>query len=89
MAEASGSRTHHRRRKTTTAGFEDRDDHRTICASALLVYVSRRNAGWLAGDNHLVPETALGEVERKNTVCDGRVHEAGVPEQVADVAIEM
>jgi hypothetical protein len=33
MAEASGSRTHRRRRKTTTAGFEDRDDHRTACAS--------------------------------------------------------
>src|SRR5689334_19056254 len=33
LAEASGSRTHHRRRKTTTAGFEDREDHRTPCAS--------------------------------------------------------
>jgi hypothetical protein len=34
MAEASGGRTHRRYRKITTAGFEDRDDHRTACASA-------------------------------------------------------
>ena len=33
MAEANGSRTHHRYREITIAGFEDRDDHRTACAS--------------------------------------------------------
>jgi hypothetical protein len=37
MAEASGSRTHHRRRKTTTDGFEDRDHHRMTLASNLLI----------------------------------------------------
>src|SRR5579885_2256853 len=37
MAEASGSRTHHRRRKTTITGFEDRNDHRTACASNLFI----------------------------------------------------
>jgi hypothetical protein len=35
VAEASGSRTHHRYREITIAGFEDRDDHRTACASVL------------------------------------------------------
>ena len=34
MAEASGGRTHRRHRKMPPAGFEDRDDHRTACASA-------------------------------------------------------
>ena len=34
LAEANGSRTHRRYREITTAGFEDRDDHRTACASA-------------------------------------------------------
>jgi hypothetical protein len=33
LAEANGSRTHHRYRKIAIAGFEDRDDHRTACAS--------------------------------------------------------
>ena len=33
LAEASGSRTHQRHRKMPSAGFEDRDDHRTACAS--------------------------------------------------------
>jgi hypothetical protein len=36
LAEASGSRTHHRRRKTAIAGFEDRDNHRVIFASIML-----------------------------------------------------
>src|SRR5450755_4027927 len=35
MAEASGGRTHRRRGNPTPAGFEDRDDHRTACASVL------------------------------------------------------
>jgi len=34
MAEASGGRTHRRRVDPPSAGFEDRDDHRTACASA-------------------------------------------------------
>src|ERR1022692_1098961 len=33
MAEASGGRTHRRRGDPPPAGFEDRDDHRTACAS--------------------------------------------------------
>jgi hypothetical protein len=37
VAEASGSRTHHRYREITTAGFEDRDDHRTACASTFII----------------------------------------------------
>src|SRR5690348_3172888 len=36
MAEASGSRTHLRRANPPHAGFEDREDHRTPCASALV-----------------------------------------------------
>src|SRR5512135_1818694 len=35
MAEASGSRTHRRRANPPPAGFEDREDHRTPCASGL------------------------------------------------------
>src|SRR5215831_12785573 len=34
LAEASGSRTHRRQGDLPPAGFEDRDDHRTACASA-------------------------------------------------------
>ena len=41
MAEANGSRTHHRYREITTAGFEDRDDHRTACASASVRIIAR------------------------------------------------
>jgi hypothetical protein len=33
MAEANGGRTHRRRLATTTTGFEDRESHRTLCAS--------------------------------------------------------
>src|SRR5580704_12626043 len=33
LAEASGGRTHRRRGDPPPAGFEDRDDHRTACAS--------------------------------------------------------
>jgi hypothetical protein len=33
MAEASGSRTHRRLGNQPSTGFEDRDDHRTMCAS--------------------------------------------------------
>src|ERR1700683_741745 len=33
MAEASGGRTHRRQENLPPAGFEDRDDHRTACAS--------------------------------------------------------
>src|SRR5580693_8890327 len=33
MAEASGGRTHRRQGNLPPAGFEDRDDHRTACAS--------------------------------------------------------
>src|SRR5258708_33397164 len=33
MAEASGGRTHRRQEDLPPAGFEDRDDHRTACAS--------------------------------------------------------
>src|ERR1700686_4487159 len=36
MAEASGGRTHRRRGDPAPAGFEDRDDHRTACASVLI-----------------------------------------------------
>jgi hypothetical protein len=35
MAEASGGRTHRRQDCLPPAGFEDRDDHRTACASVL------------------------------------------------------
>src|SRR5690349_1757930 len=35
LAEASGGRTHRRRDCPPPAGFEDRDDHRTACASAV------------------------------------------------------
>ena len=34
MAEASGGRTHRQQEDLPPAGFEDRDDHRTACASA-------------------------------------------------------
>src|ERR1700730_16968668 len=34
MAEASGGRTHRQQENLPPAGFEDRDDHRTACASA-------------------------------------------------------
>ena len=47
MAEANGSRTHHRYRKITIAGFEDRDDHRTACASvaqAILIETKKARA---------------------------------------------
>src|SRR5258706_15595037 len=37
MAEASGGRTHRRRDYPPPAGFEDRDDHRTACASGRAV----------------------------------------------------
>src|SRR5579864_8275696 len=37
VAEASGGRTHRRHREMPPAGFEDRDDHRTACASILLI----------------------------------------------------
>jgi hypothetical protein len=33
LAEASGSRTHRRLDNQPSTGFEDRDDHRTMCAS--------------------------------------------------------
>src|SRR5580704_19038841 len=33
LAEASGGRTHRRRGDPPPTGFEDRDDHRTACAS--------------------------------------------------------
>src|ERR1035441_3936789 len=36
MAEASGGRTHPGRECPPPAGFEDRDDHRTACASVAL-----------------------------------------------------
>ena len=36
MAEASGGRTHQQRANPPLAGFEDRDDHRTACASVYL-----------------------------------------------------
>jgi hypothetical protein len=35
LAEASGSRTHRRQENLPPAGFEDREDHRAPCASAL------------------------------------------------------
>src|ERR1700694_1835938 len=43
MAEASGSRTHRRRRKTATAGFEDHEAHRNPCASVLVPYNLHRS----------------------------------------------
>ena len=42
MAEASGGRTHRRRDCPPPAGFEDRDDHRTACAS---VGIQKNDAG--------------------------------------------
>src|SRR5215469_5990536 len=36
MAEACASRTHRRRANPPPAGFEDREDHRTPCASVLV-----------------------------------------------------
>src|SRR4029077_20971055 len=44
MAEASGGRTHRRRGDPPPAGFEDRDDHRTACAS-VTVELHHRSAG--------------------------------------------
>src|SRR6266404_2283555 len=41
MAEASGGRTHRRRGDPPPAGFEDRDDHRTACASGKAATDSR------------------------------------------------
>src|SRR6266849_1936631 len=35
LAEASGSRTHRRQANLPPAGFEDRESHRTPCASVL------------------------------------------------------
>jgi len=37
VAEASGSRTHQRQGNLPPAGFEDREDHRTPCASASIL----------------------------------------------------
>src|ERR1700733_12310630 len=36
MAEANGGRTHRRSLTATTAGFEDRESHRALCASAAI-----------------------------------------------------
>src|SRR5579863_1199946 len=44
MAEASGGRTHRRRGDPPPAGFEDRDDHRTACASVLIIAEQHRLA---------------------------------------------
>jgi hypothetical protein len=67
MAEASGSRTHHRYRKITIAGFEDRDDHRTACASASTIKQATncyiRGLFWFAnadGPQGLKPRSTLG-----------------------------
>src|SRR5690242_5702827 len=59
MAEASGSRTHRRQANPPPAGFEDREDHRTPCASGLnqikrmvaTVTNGRRRPKWLTEDS--------------------------------------
>src|SRR5580700_10475354 len=49
MAEASGGRTHRRQGNLPPAGFEDRDDHRTACASRQVALQLRRQG---LGDFH-------------------------------------
>ena len=44
MAEASGGRTHRRQENLPPAGFEDRDDHRTACASVRIIAEQHRLA---------------------------------------------
>ncbi len=64
MAEASGSRTHRRQENLPPDGFEDRDGHRTTCASVVLS--QRNNASMLA-----VPRVrciGLKESARRSTV---------------------
>src|SRR5579864_4454246 len=43
VAEASGGRTHRRHRETPPAGFEDRDNHRIVCASILYLQLLTNN----------------------------------------------
>src|ERR1700683_4474303 len=42
MAEASGGRPHRRQENLPPTGFEDRDDHRTACASRCHCPLSQR-----------------------------------------------
>ena len=62
LAEASGSRTQPATSEMPPAGFEDRDDHRTACASVItylrivdmnLTFNSGRRAG--AGETEALP----------------------------------
>src|SRR5690242_1801254 len=66
MAEASGSRTHRRQANLPPAGFEDREDHRTPCASGLnqikrmvaTVTNGRRRPKWLTEDSDRVAHSS-------------------------------
>ena len=71
LAEASGSRTHHRRRKTTITGFEDQDDHRTACASRFrrqkkTPQISTDPHGLRLGDRQSEPVFIRAHLRRKS-----------------------
>jgi len=67
MAEASGGRTHRRQENLPPAGFEDRDDHRTACASPRIR--ARRKASPAAHAASKFPSSKIGLREAHNTGC--------------------
>lgn len=60
VAEANGSRTHRRRLATTTTGFEDRESHRTLCAS-----VGRKNTSVWGTRTYPSFNPILSEVQQR------------------------
>src|ERR1700722_9854252 len=68
MAEASGGRTHQRRDCPPLAGFEDRDDHRTACASVPLTKQTPRKSRSFTSASKLIREDPCQSVAN-STLC--------------------
>src|SRR5260370_26810085 len=82
MAEANGSRTHRRRRKTPPAGFEDRDDHRTACASPCFLCRFLRLTVPLAIDSR--PALRYGATLQPYFLSEGlHDHAKNIPQRVS------
>src|ERR1043165_918789 len=80
MAEASGSRTHRRQENLPPAGFEDREDHRTPCASVLFISTTNQTTYkqlcWLPKISLLAVLLAVECLCMKNTYQRGTIYEA-------------
>ena len=84
MAEASGGRTHRRQENLPPAGFEDRDDHRTACASVFIISILTNTLPGIHKSRSCDAVTELADADRERIKSQAVPYDLGSSQTVSE-----